>query len=101
MLISNQKTALNIKISESILTKVSTVKFLGVTFNENLTLKDHLNKVTVTSKISKSVRYLESHEETPLLVACKRNGGNVLFFGVFISDLCFTRKGRSGRTICC
>ena len=30
MMISNQKNALDIKIRESILTKVSTVKFLGV-----------------------------------------------------------------------
>ena len=53
MIISNQKNALNINIRETILTKVSTVKFLGVTLNENLTIKDHVNKVT--SNISKSV----------------------------------------------
>ena len=53
MIISNQKNALNIKIRETILTKVSTVKFLGVTLDENLTFKDHVNKVT--SNISKSV----------------------------------------------
>ena len=33
--------------------KVSTVKFLGVTLHENLTFKDHVNKVT--SNVSKSV----------------------------------------------
>ena len=53
MIISNQKNALDIKIRESILTEVSTVKFLGVTLDENLTFKDHVNNVT--SKISKSV----------------------------------------------
>ena len=53
MIISNQKNALNIKIRESILTKVSTVKFCGVRLDENLTFKDHVNKVT--SNISKSV----------------------------------------------
>ena len=46
MIISNQKNALDIS-------KVSTVKFFGVTLDENLTFKDHVNKVT--SEISKSV----------------------------------------------
>ena len=51
MTISNHKNALDIKIREIILTKVSTVKFLGVKLDENLTFKDHVNKVT--SNISK------------------------------------------------
>ena len=46
MIIFNQKNSLNIKIQESILTKVSTVKFLGVALDENLTFNDHVNKVT-------------------------------------------------------
>ena len=53
MIISNQKNALDIKIRETILTKVSTVKFLGVTLDKNLTFKDHVNKITCN--ISKSV----------------------------------------------
>ena len=53
MIICNQKNAFDIKIRETILTKVSTVKFLGVTLDENRTFKDHVNKVT--SNISKSV----------------------------------------------
>ena len=53
MIISNQKNAFDIKIRESILTNVSTVIFLGVALDENLTFNDHVNKVT--SKISKSV----------------------------------------------
>ena len=53
MIISNRKNTLDIKIRETILTKVSTVKFLGITLDENLTFKDHVNKVT--SNISKSV----------------------------------------------
>ena len=53
MIISNQKNALDIKIRETIPTKVSTAKFLGITLDENLTFKDHVNKVT--SNISKSV----------------------------------------------
>ena len=69
MIISNQKNALDIKIREKILTKVSTVKFLGVTFDENLTFKNHVNKVT--SNISKSVGVMR---RSPLPVACKRNG---------------------------
>ena len=40
MIISNQKNAIDIKIRDSILTKVSTVKFLGVTLDGNLTFND-------------------------------------------------------------
>ena len=53
MIIYNQKNALDIKIRESILTKVSTVKLLGVILDENFTSNDHVNKVT--SKIPNSV----------------------------------------------
>ena len=54
MIISNEKDTLNNKtIRDLILTKVSTVKFLGVTLDENLTFNDHVNKVT--TKTSKSV----------------------------------------------
>ena len=54
MKISNQKNAIIvIRIRDSILTKVSTVKFLGFTLNENLTFNDHVKNVT--NKISKSV----------------------------------------------
>ena len=38
MIISNQKNAIEIKIRDLILTKVSTVKFLGVTLGETLHL---------------------------------------------------------------
>ena len=51
MIISNQKNALEIKIRELIFTKVSTVKFLGVTLDENLTFKDNVNKVTSKGKV--------------------------------------------------
>ena len=37
IIISKEKNTVDIKIQESILTKVSTVKFLGITFDENLT----------------------------------------------------------------
>ena len=47
MIISKQKKAFDIKIRESTLTNVSTVKFLGVTLDENLTFNDHVNKVMV------------------------------------------------------
>ena len=53
MIITIQKKALDIIIRDTILTKVSIVKFPGVTLDENLTFKDHVNKVT--SNISKSV----------------------------------------------
>ena len=52
-IISNQKNAIEIKIRDSILAKVSTVKFLGVTLDENLTFNDHVKNIT--TKIYKSV----------------------------------------------
>ena len=53
MIISNQKNAIDIKIRDSIHSKVSVVKFLGVTLDENLTFKDHVKNVPI--KICKSV----------------------------------------------
>ena len=50
MIICNQKNAIDIRIRDSILTKVSTPKF--PTFDENLTFNDHVKNVT--TKISKS-----------------------------------------------
>ena len=56
MIISNHKNALDIKIWETILTKVSTVKFLGIMLNENHTFnKDHVNKVTSNRSMSVGV----------------------------------------------
>ena len=67
MIISNQKNVLDIKIRETILTKVSTVKFLSITLDENLTFKDHVNKVT--SNISKSVGVMRRlHCQLPVLI---------------------------------
>ena len=51
-LLSRMPLVLEIRIRDSILTKVSTVKFLGVTLDENLPLNDHVENAT--SKISKS-----------------------------------------------
>ena len=53
MIISNSKIAIDIRIRDSILRKVLTVKFLDVTLDENLTFNDHAKNVT--TKISKSV----------------------------------------------
>ena len=53
MIISNQKYAIDVRIRDSILTKVSTVKFLGVALDENHTFNDHVKNVT--TKISQSV----------------------------------------------
>ena len=59
MIISNQKNVIDIRILDSILRKVSTVKFLGVTLNENLTFNDHVKNVT--TKIFKSVGVLRNY----------------------------------------
>ena len=53
MITSNQKNPIDIRIRDSILPKVSTVKFLGVTLDENLTFNDHVKNII--TKISKSV----------------------------------------------
>ena len=53
MIISNKKSLIEIRIRDSILAKVSTVKFLGVTLDENFTFNDHVKNVS--TKISKSV----------------------------------------------
>ena len=71
MIISNQKNEFDIKIRESILTNVSTVKFLGAALDENLTFNDHVNKVT--SKISKSVGVMRRlHCQLPANVMVKQ-----------------------------
>ena len=71
MTIYNQKNVLDITIRESILeTKVSTVKFLGVTFDENLTFRDHVNKIS--SKTYKSVGVMRRlHCQLPANVKVK------------------------------
>ena len=93
MIISNQKNAFDIKIRESILTKASTVKFLGVTLGENLIFNDHVNKVT--SKISKSVGVMRRLQcQLPVNITVKLN------YSLVYSHLTYALLawGRSGRT---
>ena len=72
MIISNQENALYIIIRETILTKVSTVKFLDVKHDKNLTFKNHVNKVTIN--ISKSVGVMRRlHCQLPANVMVKLN----------------------------
>ena len=94
VIISNQKSALDFKIRETILTKVSTVKFLGVTHDENLTFKDHVNKVT--SNISKSVGAMRRlYCQLPANVMVK------LYYSLVYSHLTYALLawGRSGSTM--
>ena len=93
MIISNHKYATDIRIQDSILTKVSTVKFLGVTVHENLTFNDHGKNVT--TKISKSVGDMRRlHFQWPADVMVK------LYYSLVYSHLTYTLLawGRSGRT---
>ena len=93
MITSNQKNALGINIRELILSKVSTVKFLGVTDDENLTFNDHVNNVT--SHISKSVGVMRRlHCQLPANVMVK------LYYSLVYSHLTYalTGMGTSGRT---
>ena len=93
MIISIQKTAFDIKIRESVLTKVSTVKFLGVTLVQNLTFNDHVNKVT--SKILKSVGVIRT-----LHCQLAANVMDKLYYSLVFSPLTYALLafGRSGRT---
>ena len=69
MLISNQKNTTGPRIRDSIRTKLSTVKFLGITLDENLTVNDHVKNVT--TKISKSVGVMRLHCQLPADVMVK------------------------------
>ena len=93
MIIYNQKNGLDIKIRETILTKISTVKFFGVTLDENLTFKHHVNKVT--SNMSKSVGVMRRlHCLLPANVMVK------LYYSLVYSHLTYAilSWGRSGST---
>ena len=93
MIISNQKNAIDIRIRNSIPTKVSTVKFFGVTLDENLTFNGHLKNVN--AKISKSVGVLRRlHCQLPGDVMVK------LHYSLVYSHLTHVLLawGRSGRT---
>ena len=93
MIISNQKNAIDIRIRESILTKVSSVKFPGVTRDENLTFNDHV--INVTTKISKSAGVMRRlHCQLPADVMVK------LYYALVYSHLTYALLawGRSGLT---
>ena len=90
MIISNQKNAIDIRIRYPILQKISTVKFLGVTLDENLTFNDHVKNVT--SKISKSVGVMRRiHCQLPADVMVV-----ILLLSVFPFDLCVAGMGKIG-----
>ena len=69
MIISNEKNAIDIRIRDSILIKVSTVKFLGVTLDENLTFNDHVKK-----RHYYNIKVCWCYEEITLPVTCRCNG---------------------------
>ena len=96
MIISNQKNAIEIRIQDSILTKVSTVKFLGVTLDENLTFDDHVKNVT--TKISKSVSVMRRlHCQLPADIMVK------LYYSLVYSHLhlCVIGMGKNETYECC
>ena len=93
MIISNQKNATEIIIRDSILAKDSTVKFHGVTLDENHTFNDHVNNVT--TKISKSVGVMRRLDcQLPADVMVK------LYYSLVYSHLTYALLawGGSGRT---
>ena len=82
MIISNQKNAIDIRIRDSIFAEASTVKFLGVTLDENLTFNDHVKNIT--SKISMSVGVMRRlHCELPADVIVK------LYYSLLYSHLTY------------
>ena len=93
MIISKKKNEIGIRIRDSILTKISTVKFLGVTLDENLTVHDHVKNVT--SKIFQSVGVMRRlHCQLPADVMVK------LYYSLVYSHLTYALLAwrRSGRT---
>ena len=92
MIISNQKSVIEIRIRDSILTKVSTVKFLGVTLDENLTFNDHVKNFT--TKISKSVGVMRRlHCQLPADVKVK------LYYSLVYSHLTHGLLSTSSRRL--
>ena len=74
--------------------KVSTVKFLGVTLDENFTFNDHIYKIT--PKISKSVGDMRRHDrQLPADVMVK-----LYYFGELPSELYFTGIVKIGKFEC-
>ena len=93
LIISKQKNAIDHRIRDSILTKVSVVKFLGVTLYVNLTFNDHVKNVT--TKISKSVGVMRRlHCQLPADLMVK------LYYSLVCSHLNFALLawGKLGRT---
>ena len=83
---------LNELVHWPLLTKVSTVKFLGVTLDENLTFNNHVKNIT--TKISKSVGVIRLHCQLPADVMVK------LYYSLVYSHLtnALLAWGRSGHT---
>ena len=81
MIISNQKNTID-RIRDSILTNVTTVKFIGVALDENLTFNDH--EKNVISKIYKSVGVMRRlHFQLPADVMVK------LYYSLVYSHLTY------------
>ena len=90
MIIFNQKNAIDIKIQDSIPAKVSTVKFLGITLDENLTFNGHAKNVT--TKISKSVGVMRRlHCQLPTDVMVK------LYYSLVYSHLTYALLACMGK----
>ena len=93
MIIPNQKNTIDIRISDSILTKITPVKFLGIKLDENLTFNDHVKNVT--TKIPKSVGAMRRlHCQLPADEMVKLN------YSLVYSHLtcAFLAGGRSGHS---
>ena len=93
MIISNRKNEINIRIRDSILTKVSTVKFLGITLDENHTFNGLVKNVTTKISISDGVMR-RLHCQLPADVMVK------LYYYLVYSHLTYglLAWGRSRRT---
>ena len=94
MIISNQRL-FGVTILDSTLTKVSTIKFPGVTLDENFIFNDHVNKVT--TKISESVGVMRRlHFQLP--ADGMANFYYSLVYSHLTYDLPSLAYGRSGST---
>ena len=89
-----RENVIDIRIRDLILTKLSTVEFLGVTLDENRTLNNHVKNVT--TKISKSVGVMRRlHCQLPEDIMVKLYN-SLVYFHLTYALLAW---GRSGHTI--
>ena len=83
MIISNPKNAIEIRNRDLILTKVSTVKFLGITLDENIMFNDHVKNVP-----TKIIQFCWCYEE--ITAHCQFRLDELCVFSAFFYNFLFS-----------